>query len=155
MTGSSLLTNCCCTNNIIIHSIFTHFHSLGPGKLVPRSRSNEAGQDDIYLLLLLYHNLLPLLFIFLLAFMIRTPLLRLQQTTHHLIKNTSPALTTLSSSSFSTTTIPQQNLHAMSDRPNGLIAKSGLELLTFGTPNGELPLQSTETQYHEKSFIIP
>lgn len=68
----------------------------------------------------------------LLAFMLRSPLLRLQQTATHLIKTTAPA----ASRTF-TSTSTVQNDTMSDDRPSGLIAKKGLELLTFGTPNGK------------------
>jgi len=54
--------------------------------------------------------------------MFRTPLLRLQQTTRHAFPRVIPE-TILNS---------QANM----SRPTGLIANKGLELLTFGTPNG-------------------
>src|ERR1700712_130076 len=50
--------------------------------------------------------------------MFKSPLSRLCQTSRHFV----PAVTTRTMSS--------------SDRPTGLIAKSGIELLTWGTPNG-------------------
>lgn len=54
--------------------------------------------------------------------MLKSPLLnRLFQTSKHLAQTTSTTARAMSSSS---------------DRPNGLIAKSGIELLTWGTPNG-------------------
>ena len=71
----------------------------------------------------------------LLAFMLRSPLLRLQQTATHLIKTTAP----IASRTFTSTAI-QRNDTMGDDKPTGLIAKKGLELLTFGTPNGELGL---------------
>jgi glutathione S-transferase len=49
--------------------------------------------------------------------MLKSPLTRLSQTSKHFIKTTSRSMTS-------------------SDRPSGLIGKSGIELLTFGTPNG-------------------
>jgi glutathione S-transferase len=51
-------------------------------------------------------------------FMLKSPLNRLYQTSRHFL----PAVTTRTMSS--------------SERPTGLIAKSGIELLTWGTPNG-------------------
>jgi glutathione S-transferase len=51
-------------------------------------------------------------------FMFKSPLNRLYQTSRHFL----PAVTTRTMSS--------------SERPTGLIAKSGIELLTWGTPNG-------------------
>lgn len=59
----------------------------------------------------------------LLAFMFQTPLRRIYQTSQHLIAFTTKAATT-------TRTMSSSN------RPTGLIANSGIELLTFGTPNG-------------------
>ena len=53
--------------------------------------------------------------------MLKTPLNRLFQTSRHFVQTTTNTARTMSSSS---------------DRPNGLIAKSGIELLTWGTPNG-------------------
>ena len=72
----------------------------------------------------------------LLAFMLRSPLLRLQQTALHLSKSLPLSLqryrpVPIVSSNTSTTRTNQ----TMS-RPSGLIANKGLELLTFGTPNG-------------------
>lgn len=58
------------------------------------------------------------LLILLLLFMYKTPLQRLYQTSKHLLHTT-------------TRTMSSDN-----SRPTGLIAKSGIELLTFGTPNG-------------------
>lgn len=67
----------------------------------------------------------------LLAFMFRTPLLRLQQTASY--------LTPVVRRSFaSTSTLLQGNDTMAEERPNKCIANKGLELLTFGTPNGEL-----------------
>src|SRR4051794_23144901 len=54
--------------------------------------------------------------------MLKTPLRRITQTSNHFLQTT--AIKTMSSSS---------------DRPTGLIAKSGIELLTWGTPNGHKP----------------
>lgn len=54
-------------------------------------------------------------------FMFRTPILRLQQTTRPFLPKIIPEAITHS---------------ANMSRPTGLIAKKGLELLTFGTPNG-------------------
>lgn len=76
----------------------------------------------------------------LLAFMFRSPLFRVQRTASHLIKNASPALSSFSLS-FSMMAALQQDDETMSDRLNGLIVKSGLELLTFGTPNGMVLVQ--------------
>lgn len=50
--------------------------------------------------------------------MLKSPLSRLFQTSRHLAYSTTRPIST------------------SSDRPSGLIAKSGIELLTFGTPNG-------------------
>lgn len=68
--------------------------------------------------------------------MFRTPLLRVQQTASHFLKSTTSSTTSLTSRAYSGTSPLKQNTDTMADRPNGLIAKSGLELLTFGTPNG-------------------
>src|ERR1700712_2359549 len=57
------------------------------------------------------------LLLFLLALMFHSPLRRIYQTSQHFIHFTSRTMSS-------------------SDRPTGLIAKSGIELLTFGTPNG-------------------
>ena len=62
----------------------------------------------------------PLFRVFLLllvAFMLKTPLNRLYQTTRFFIQTTTRTMSS-------------------SDRPTGLLGKSGIELLTFGTPNG-------------------
>jgi len=50
--------------------------------------------------------------------MFRSPILRISQTSRHLLKVTNA--------------IPPSNM----SRPTGLVANSGIELLTFGTPNG-------------------
>lgn len=62
------------------------------------------------------------LVIFLVLFMFKTPINRLFQTSRHLLKVIPEAITQTPSAAMS--------------RPSGLIAKKGLELLTFGTPNG-------------------
>jgi hypothetical protein len=67
--------------------------------------------------------------------MFRHPFLQLAG---QLTKRTPSNLFILTSRGFTSSAIQQQDIAAMSDRPNGLIAKSGLELLTFGTPNGML-----------------
>ena len=54
--------------------------------------------------------------------MLKTPLSRLFRTSSHFVQTATNTVRTTSSSS--------------SDRPNGLIAKSGIELLFWGTPNG-------------------
>lgn len=54
--------------------------------------------------------------------MLKTPLSRLFQTSRHLVETSANAARTMSSSS---------------DRPHGLIASKGIELLTWGTPNGQ------------------
>jgi hypothetical protein len=53
--------------------------------------------------------------------MLKTPLQRLFQTTRHVIQTSTPATVRTMSSDA---------------RPTGLIATSGIELLTWGTPNG-------------------
>lgn len=69
--------------------------------------------------------------VLLLAFFMYRPLLRLQQTTRHFF-------TPLAITTTTTTTHTPSNARSQSDmsRPNGTIATKGLELLTFGTPNG-------------------
>jgi hypothetical protein len=57
----------------------------------------------------------------LVLFMLKTPLQRLFQTTRHVIQTSTPATVRTMSSDA---------------RPTGLIATSGIELLTWGTPNG-------------------
>lgn len=78
-----------------------------------------------------------LVLVALLAFMFRTPLLRLHQTASHF----TPSSGIIRRSFFSNSSVVLQQQNAsddtMAERPSGLIAKSGLELLTFGTPNGE------------------
>jgi len=59
--------------------------------------------------------------------MFRSPILRLYQTTRHFI-NVIPEVIQKSESNPLTA--------ANMSRPSGLIANKGLELLTFGTPNG-------------------
>lgn len=63
-----------------------------------------------------------ILVIFFVLLMFKSPISRIYQTSRHLI-NVIPE------------TIQQTPPTAMS-RPTGLIASKGLELLTFGTPNG-------------------
>ncbi len=66
----------------------------------------------------------------LLAYMFQSPLLRLAQTTSYFARTTQ----SIAARHTSTTTAAANN--NMSEKPTGPIAKSGLELLTFGTPNG-------------------
>lgn len=75
-----------------------------------------------------------LVLLVLLAFMFRTPLSRLQQSASHFTKTAVP----LVRRSFSNTPVVLQGNDTMAEekRPDSLIAKKGLELLTFGTPNG-------------------
>lgn len=50
----------------------------------------------------------------------------------------------------------KQNTDTMADRPNGLIAKSGLELLTFGTPNGHkasIILEELKEAYGSPNYV--
>lgn len=63
----------------------------------------------------------------LLLFMFRTPVTRLLQTSRHFVKVVPSTIR-----DSSTTAADMSN----SSRPSGLIAKQGLEVLTFGTPNG-------------------
>lgn len=58
--------------------------------------------------------------------MFRTPALRLQQTTRQFYPRVIPEAITR----------PQSATTGAMSRPTGLIASKGLELLTFGTPNG-------------------
>jgi glutathione S-transferase len=59
------------------------------------------------------------------AFMLKSPLTRLAQTSRHLINTTSSTLSHAS-----------QTRKMSSSKPTGLIANKGIELLTWGTPNG-------------------
>jgi glutathione S-transferase len=80
--------------------------------------------------------------------MLRSPLLRLHQTASHLIP------TSITRSSFSTTIRLKQN--DMGDRPNGTIATKGLELLTFGTPNGHkasIVLEELKEAYGKPDYV--
>jgi glutathione S-transferase len=80
--------------------------------------------------------------------MLRSPLLQLQRTTSHLIP------TSITLSSFSTTTRLKQD--DMGDRPNGTIATKGLELLTFGTPNGHkasIVLEELKEAYGKPDYV--
>ena len=70
-----------------------------------------------------------LVLLILLLLMFHSPLLRLQQTARQLIKVIPETVVRQEP------TTPSATPGNMS-RPNGLIASSGLELLTFGTPNG-------------------
>lgn len=63
----------------------------------------------------------------LLSFMLRSPLLRLYQTTRQFVK-VIPEVLEKPNNTPSTA--------ANMSKPSGLIANKGLELLTFGTPNG-------------------
>jgi len=65
---------------------------------------------------------------FLLAVMFRSPLFRLYHTTRRFISVIPEAIRNPQSN-------PLTTANNMS-RPSGLIANKGLELLTFGTPNG-------------------
>ncbi|CAK1364507.1 unnamed protein product [Cercospora beticola] len=98
-----------------------------------------------------------LVVLLLLAFMFRSPLYRLQQTANHLIRSASPAVSTFTTRPFSATALRKQNDDAMSDRPNGTIAKSGLELLTFGTPNGHkasIILEELKEAYGKPDYVF-
>ncbi|KAM3417162.1 hypothetical protein BST61_g8736 [Cercospora zeina] len=94
--------------------------------------------------------------------MFRAPLHRLQQTANHLIRSASPATTTtatatlLTSRPFSATALRRQDADAMADRPNGAVANSGLELLTFGTPNGHkasIILEELKDVYGKPEYV--
>ena len=73
----------------------------------------------------------------LLAFMFRSPLLRLQQTARQFIQ-VIPETINKEGSSVQQSIVKEGEM----SRPNGTIATNGLELLTFGTPNGEWQSQS-------------
>lgn len=66
-------------------------------------------------------SLFRIILLFSVLLMFNSPLRRIFQTSKHLIQTTSPTIRTMSSSS---------------ERPTGLKASTGIELLTFGTPNG-------------------
>lgn len=86
----------------------------------------------------------------LVAFMFRSHLVRLQQIASHLIRY--PA--SIARPSFSTTTRLKQD--DMGDRPNGTIATKGLELLTFGTPNGHkasIVLEELKEAYGKPDYV--
>lgn len=68
-----------------------------------------------------------LLAIFLILFMFKTPVNRLYQTSRHLINVIPESISKASTQPLET---------AAMSRPSGLIANKGLEVLTFGTPNG-------------------
>ena len=96
----------------------------------------------------IYKSILAIL----LAFMFRSPLLRLQQTASHIISYSQQA--SITRSSFSTTSRTQNE--EMSDRPNGTIATKGLELLTFGTPNGHkasIVLEELKEAYGKPDYV--
>lgn len=76
--------------------------------------------------------LFRLVFVLILASFMYRPLLRLQQTTRHFLPST-PAFPL--NSILNSVSGARRSQSDMS-RPNGTIATSGLELLTFGTPNG-------------------
>lgn len=83
----------------------------------------------------------------LLAFMFRSPLSRLQQTASHFIRTAPPTTARLSS-----TTATQSEM----SRPSGTIATSGLELLTFGTPNGHkasIALEEIKEAYGKPDYV--
>ena len=91
--------------------------------------------------------------VILVSWMFRSPLIRLQQTTSHFVGRPQAFLTALAT--FSTTT-PLRNDDEMSDRPNGTIATSGLELLTFGTPNGHkasIVLEEIKEAYGKPDYV--
>lgn len=97
-------------------------------------------------------SLFKVVLVVLLAFMFRSPLLRLQQTASHFI---TPRAVYIARPSFSTTSFRRQD-DEMS-RPNGTIAKSGLELLTFGTPNGHkasIVLEELKEAYGKPDYVF-
>jgi len=61
--------------------------------------------------------------------MFRSPVFRLYQTTRQFIKVIPETIKNTESNPLTTVNM---------SRPSGLIANKGLELLTFGTPNGTL-----------------
>lgn len=71
-----------------------------------------------------------LVLLLLLLLMFRSPLLRLQQTARHLVQVIPEAIS-------SPSRVAPHGVPGNMSRPSGLIANSGLELLTFGTPNGK------------------
>jgi glutathione S-transferase len=82
----------------------------------------------------------------LLAYMLRSPLLRVQQTAAQFLR-------------FAPSAIARHNSSATPDemsRPNGTIATSGLELLTFGTPNGHkasIILEELKEAYGKPDYV--
>ena len=66
--------------------------------------------------------------------MFKTPVQRLYQTTRHLLQ-VLPTATTTSPINMSATK-PLGEGPTNKERANGLLADKGIELLTFGTPNG-------------------
>src|ERR1700753_3631852 len=71
--------------------------------------------------------LFRLVLVVLLSYMFRSPLQRLAQTTAHLFQASPKSIARQSSNQAGDINM---------SRPDGTIATSGLELLTFGTPNG-------------------
>lgn len=99
-----------------------------------------------------------LVLVLLLAFMFRTPLWRLQNTASHLLKATTSSSTgSLANRAFSTTAPSRQNDTMAEERPTGLIANKGLELLSFGTPNGHkasIILEELKEAYGKPSYVF-
>lgn len=92
----------------------------------------------------------------LLVFMFRSPLLRLHQTASFIIKHSASTSPATAPRTFSITALRQDNDTMSSDRPNGLIAKKGLELLTFGTPNGHkanIILEEIKEAYGKPDYV--
>lgn len=94
-----------------------------------------------------------LVLVALLAFMFRSPILRLSQTASHFIKIVPEAISKQAPAAAQSRT----NGDNMSERPNGTIAKSGLELLTFGTPNGHkasIVLEEIKEAYGKPDYVF-
>jgi glutathione S-transferase len=91
--------------------------------------------------------LLRVILVALLAYMFRSPLLRVQQTASHFVRFAPQTFVRQSSS-----TVPEDTM----SRPNGTIATSGLELLTFGTPNGHkasIILEEIKEAYGKPDYV--
>jgi len=119
-------------------------------------------------------RILKLLAVLLLAFMIRTPLIQISRTASYLYRVTGASQsvnhfvgtrvipiieTKVLGRDFSSTAAAWKNNGTMSEqeRPHKLIADKGLELLTFGTPNGHkasIYLEELKEAYGKPSYVF-
>lgn len=89
----------------------------------------------------------------LVTFIFRSPLLQIHQSASQVVKLLQAS--SIPSPDFSTTARLLAN--NMSDRPSGPIAMKGLELLTFGTPNGHkasIVLEELKEAYGKPDYVF-